>query len=514
MKARLRASETQYRKIVETAQEGIWLLDGEGRTTYANQRLASLLDSSPEELAGLPFGGFVDEESREASARLLAALARGEEVREELSFIRRDGERFWASVAASPILDDDGRTSRLLAMVTDLSEQRRLLAQVMASDRLASVGVLAAGVAHDLKNALAGVLANLELAGRDAESVAGAREAPATLSRLQAEIADAREGAERVHEIARDLNLLAGPAEDRTSLVDLRRPLESASRICGARIRERARLEKRFADIPLVRADESKLVQVFLNLLVNASQALPMSPGPNARIEISTRVDESGDVVAEVLDSGSGMSRETLERLFTPFFTTKPHGEGTGLGLSICRRIVESFGGTIVVESELRRGSRFSIRFPPAADQVAPAAEAPPASVATMRRATILLVDDDETVRSVIARILEQHHQLTACGSAEAALEALGGLPHVDLILSDVQMPGLSGLQFYEELRRRSPDLAERVVFLTGGAVGSRAEEFLATVPNTRLEKPFRVSELLEQIARALARFESSESVG
>jgi CheY-like chemotaxis protein len=208
------------------------------------------------------------------------------------------------------------------------------------------------------------------------------------------------------------------------------------------------------------------------------------------------------------------MSSETLERLFTPFFTTKPHGEGTGLGLSICRRVVESYGGTIAVESELGRGSRFSIRFPPAAKPAQPAVVPPPESLTPSRRAKILLVDDDETVRSVIARILEREHDLTACATAEAALRSLAALGEIDLVISDVEMPGMSGLQLYEELRRRSPRLASRVVFLTGGAVGSRVHDFLAAVPNTRLEKPFRVSELQRHVARELARLESEGSGG
>jgi PAS domain S-box-containing protein len=506
MEEELRANEARYRTIVETAQEGIWLLDLAGKTQYANRRLTELLGLSPEALRDLTFADLVAPEFLNDANRLLSGLGQGLAGRCDLQFRRSEGEPFWASVGAGPIRNSRGQTEALVAMVTDLTESRSLQVQLISADRMASTGLLAAGVAHDLKNALAGVIANLELAARDAEEVEGPSGAAAA-SKLREEIADAKEGAERVHEIAQDLNVLSRPANERVVAIDLLPAVDSAARIIGARIRERARFVRELSDVPFVRANESQLVQVFLNLLVNAEQALPESPASEQEVGIRTSTTSQGDALVEIWDTGSGMSDDTLSRLFTPFFTTKPAGLGTGLGLSICRRIVESFGGEIWPASMKGEGSRFFVRLPAAAE--APVAKVMPkvALLEESRRGSILLVDDDESVRTVVSRILGPVHELTTAANGAEALRLIKNVASpFDLILCDLEMPRMSGLELYAAVRELSLGLAERIVFLSGGIGGARIEAHLATLPNSNLEKPFHVSELRELVARELSR--------
>jgi len=229
--------------------------------------------------------------------------------------------------------------------------------QLLVSERMASIGMLAAGVAHEINNPLTSLLTNLELLS-------------IKLSRLPTElqyaVADAREAANRVRLIAQDLRILSRPSNDHERLgpVDIRCVLDSALRIAGSEIRNRAPLVKELSDVPPVEGDDARLGQVFLNLLMNAAQAIPEGRAEGNEIRITTRVHDQHMVAVEIRDTGSGIAPEHLERIFDPFFTTKPPDIGTGLGLSICHRIVSGHGGRILVESVLGKGTVFRALLP------------------------------------------------------------------------------------------------------------------------------------------------------
>ncbi len=267
--------------------------------------------------------------------------------------------------------------------------------------------------------------------------------------------------------------------------------LESTLRLAWNEVRHRAELVKEYGDIPPVTADESRLGQVFLNLVVNAAQAIPEGNARHHRIGIRTSVDERGRVAIRFSDTGPGIPRELRADLFTPFFTTKPAGVGTGLGLAICQRIVHSFGGEITVESELGRGTAFCVLLPPAPAAVAPPiADASP-SVSTAQRARVLTVDDDHLVTVAIGRVLGRDHDVTTVDNAQAALDLLASGARYDVVLCDLMMPQISGMDFFRLLERDYPEQAARVVFVTGGAFTPLAREFLDGVTNPRLDKPF-----------------------
>lgn len=239
------------------------------------------------------------------------------------------------------------------------AERRRMQEQLVISDRLASMGTLAAGVAHEINNPLASVMANLELASR-----ALSTRPPDDVSReVGEELEEALEAAARIRDITRDLRVFARADEDQLMPVDVRKVIESTLRMARNKLRHRARLVTSYAPEAYVRASESKLGQVFLNLVVNATQAIPEGRYADNEIRITTRV-EAGEVRIDVADTGSGMPPHVLDRLFQPFFTTKAAGEGTGLGLSICHRIVASHGGRIQVESTPGQGTCFHLAFP------------------------------------------------------------------------------------------------------------------------------------------------------
>ncbi len=356
----LRASEAKYRRIVETTHEGVWVLDANLRAEYLNAKMAALLGISQEDALGVSILQFLDEQSRTVATSAIGdgipsgVPQRGGPTHHELRLVRPDGKEFWASFSTAPIPRDDG-SSGTLAMVADITEQRELQAQLMVADRMASVGTLAAGVAHEINNPLAAVLMNLELALGE---VAGDGQTV-----LREELQDARQAAQQVQEIVRDLRVFSRAQDDECSLVGVESVLDSCARMAWVDIRRRAELIKCYANVPSVLANESRLGQVFLNLMVNAIQAIEEGARERNEVRLTTTL-EPGWVVAEICDTGVGMGPEVLKRLFTPFYTTKPVGVGTGLGLSICHQIISRFGGEIRVQSELGKGSTFRVRLP------------------------------------------------------------------------------------------------------------------------------------------------------
>jgi CheY-like chemotaxis protein len=356
---------------------------------------------------------------------------------------------------------------------------------------MASVGTLAAGVAHEINNPLASVMANLELAVRDVQSLG-----PSAPAELLDELTDARDAAERVRRIVRDLKIFSRADEDARGTVDVEHALDSALRMAWNEIRHRAKLVKQFEKVPPVEANEARLAQVFLNLIVNAVQAIDEGASDRNVITVRLGLDPRGQVMVSVRDTGAGMAPSLQARLFTPFVTTKPAGVGTGLGLSICHRIVTALGGTISVSSELGKGSEFTVCLLPAPESTLTDKVRPRSPRAPARRGRVLIVDDERLVIDVVRRMLTRDHDVFSLEDARQALHRIESGERYDVILCDLMMPHMSGMDFHSALARSSPDQAERIIFFTGGAFTPRAKEFLERVPNHRMDKPIDGQEL------------------
>jgi CheY-like chemotaxis protein len=266
-------------------------------------------------------------------------------------------------------------------------------------------------------------------------------------------------------------------------------------------IKHRARLVTQFEPVPSVQGNESRLCQVFLNLLLNAAHAIPEGDAQDHEIRVLIREGNTGEVVVEVRDTGMGMTPEVQARIFDPFFTTKAVGEGTGLGLSICHGIIDSMGGRIGVESTPGRGSSFRVYLGVAGTPVETRQE--PAPVPAPGRARLLVVDDEPYVTRALQRSLSPEHEVVTVNGARAALKLLDQGSRYDLILCDVMMPGMTGMDLYQELSRTVPDQAQRIVFMTGGAFTPRALSFLQEVPNPKLSKPLDLRQLRALVGRS-----------
>jgi PAS domain S-box-containing protein len=481
-------SRAAWQALVESAPDEIIRVDSRGLVMFSNRAAA---DPERARLVGRPWLELARPEYHVTMLRALAsAVEEGCATTYESALMAPSGQMVWSLTHIGPVREAD-RTVGAMLVVRDVTQRKAAEAQMIVGDRMASIGTLAAGVAHEINNPLAAVIANLDLAIR---ATLNSAEAPALVAELSEELVDARDSAERVRQIVRDLKLFSRVEDERRGPVSVERVLESTLRIVWNEIRHRARLLKDYQPVPLVDANDARLGQVFLNLLVNAAQAIPEGRATANQIKIATRMVD-GRVVVEVSDTGSGMPPEVLARLYTPFFTTKPTGVGTGLGLSICQRIVTSLGGEIKAESEVGKGTTFRVSLPPSQAQ---GLRAPAMATvrAASRRGRVLVIDDEATIGTAVRRMLGTEHDVVSVTSGAAALERFHTGERFDVVLCDLMMPQITGMDVFTELVRQWPDQAARVVFLTGGAFTPRAREFLEKVQNRALDKPFEAQHL------------------
>ncbi|MDB4899731.1 MAG: multi-sensor hybrid histidine kinase [Gemmatimonadetes bacterium] len=505
--AALRESEEAYRQIVETTTDGIIKVDRAGIVVFVNRRFAEMLGYQPREIIGSSVFAFMNAAAGATAAESFT-LYGGLQEALDTTLRHKDGTEISVNIAGSPLTDSGGHYVGNLGVVRDVTEQKRLHSQLMVSDRMASVGTLAAGVAHEINNPLAAVIANLtyvaETLGRALTCDPVSPASASLMEELRGPLEDARDAAQRVRLIVRDLMIFSrSPIEEPKDPVDVEAIMESSLRMAWNEIRHRARLHKRYSRVPGVEANEARLGQVFLNLLVNAAQALPDGRADDNAITVSTRcVGER--VVIEVSDTGPGIPPEIIERIFDAFFTTKPVGVGSGLGLAICQRIVTDMGGELTVESVVGTGTTFSVSLPAAGRSVS--ARAMPVEVVPVatRRGRVLVVDDEDMVLRVVKRILDQDHDVVGLTSAKEALAFCESGEEFDLILCDLMMPDMTGMDLHHALSIVAPEQGKRMMFLTGGVFTEKARLFLAEPPKEHMEKPFDPASLRLIVQRYL----------
>jgi CheY-like chemotaxis protein len=379
------------------------------------------------------------------------------------------------------------------------------------SERLAALGTLLAGIAHEMNNPLSYALLGLEGALGVLERM---KAPPAEIVKVREMLESAHHGATRAAAVVGQIRATARPEIDEPGPVDVRRAVEAALRVTHNEIQHRTRLVKELSEVPHVLGSEQRLEQVFLNLLVNAVHALPEGRADNEVRVTLRRQDKSvasDFVVVEIADNGPGIPDEIQGRIFDPFFTTKRVGIGMGLGLSICHSIVTSHGGTITVDSKAGGGSTFRVVLPARHDLAgapSPAAQssAPGDNVSSLRP-RVLVVDDEPALAQVIVRLLQEDcHVDVAVGARDGLDRIVRAETPYDVILCDLMMPDMTGMDLFAEVARRGMGQQENFVFMTGGAFTPRASEFLAAIKNRCLEKPFDRATLRSVIARRPSR--------
>ncbi len=509
----LRRSEARFRTLIENAPDAVCVYPPDDRRiVYANPGLASLLGyDAPEEMLSLSVDVLIHPDDRHILERRWSRLAhaRGALPPQEYRMVRKDGGLVHAEIV-SMIIEFDGKP-HVIAFGRDLTERKQMQARLLLADRMVSVGTLAAGVAHEINNPLAYVMTNLEMVAarrlppvvsrlRDLETEAATQLAD-EVARAIAMIDVAREGSERMRDIVRDLRTFTRAAdEEKRAAVDVRRVLDASINLAWNEIRHRARLVKEYDEVPPIVANEARLGQVFLNLVVNAAQALQVGAASENVIRVATSTDRAGHVVVEVSDTGPGIPEEILDRVFDPFFTTKPVGVGTGLGLWICQGIVTSLGGHITAENGPCGGATFRVLLPSATTVEQQSSEPPriaPAALPHEKRLRLLVVDDEIAIGRTLAIALGDVFEVSTVTSGREALALIeDGEREFDVVLCDLMMPDVSGMDVYERVVVHAPSLARRFVFVTGGAFTDRARAFIERVQTPVIEKPFDLATL------------------
>ena len=491
------AAEHNVRSLMEAVPDAIVVLDPEGRVLDQNPSARAMVAVHPP--PGTPPGHSAFESlDRHAAAHVrtnLDAAFRGEGRRFEVPFTHTDGGMGMRSVIYAPVREG-GKIRKVLALVRDVSEQRRTDAQLQQAEKLAAMGQLVSGVAHEINNPAAiisGFAETLLLGDMDEEQ--------RDMVRM------IRDEAQRIGRITSNLLAFARSGGKERGLVDLNDIVQRTFALRSYYLTTLNILVKLDLDpdSPRTWANGSEMQQLLLNLLINAEQALLTVPPPRSIVLRTRTVDQN--VLLQCVDTGPGVAPELRSKIFDPFFTTKPEGVGTGLGLSICYGIARDHGGSIWVDSTPGAGATFTVSLP-RDPRAAPRPAAPPPEPATAPapHLKVLVVDDEVGLRHAVVSFLERRgFAALGVGDGREALETLGReSPPPDVIVTDVRMPGMGGREFLARLRAEHPQLARRLVFSTGDTFAPETAALLQEAGGAVLVKPFDFSQL-ETVIRAIA---------
>ena len=499
----LRQSEERWRLAVGALDEGLLVQTHDGTVTTTNAAARRILGMTEEEMRGRAWRSpeFIVRtvDGRHVGPNDLPGARALREKRPILGVVlgvtTPRGHTAWASISSHPILDAAGDASgAVVTTLRDLTDQRRLEMHVMATERLTSLGRLAASVGHEINNPLTYVLGGLGGIAKRLRARGMAEEADA--------VDEAMEGAERIRGIVRDLRVFSARQPDVPTAIDVRRVVESCARMAMAEVRPRGRLVSSYGDVPPVRATEARLAQVVLNLLINAAQSLREGDAGENVVMLETRMEPDGRVAIIVRDTGVGIEPENLPLVLEPFFTTKADLGGTGLGLSICQMLVAAQGGELRITSTPGSGTEVTVLLLPAV-----ATKSAGLKDEHIERPSgphrVLVIDDEPQIARLIGECLEGCDVTIAPGGREA-IDVLRTGQVFDVIVCDLMMPDATGVDVHAYVAECRPELAAHMLFITGGAYTPRALAFVERGEVQSLEKPFTPNTLVMAVEKAL----------
>ena len=480
-------------------------MDVADTTLAANPHLKQIFGYAPEtrETDVSPFAAerFVDADARTA---LVNRLVEAGAVTDYLLRMRRmNGSPVWVEVTARARPARREGLLRVEAVVRDVSERKRLddqskdiYQQILQSEKMAALGQTISGVAHELNNPLATILSWAERLSEKQLDETSKRGVSVILGE-----------AERAARIVRNLLTFARKRQSTRAIIDLNSLVQDTLALRTYERMPTLTVTTEFADhLPRVFADAHQIQQVLLNLLINAEQAMLTANG-RGKLVVRTRHDEARDTAGlEVVDDGPGVPSEVQTRIFDPFFTTKEVGKGTGLGLTVAYAILQEHGGRIRVTSTPGGGATFVVELPVSGANAAastPRHTLPPMDA--VRGASVLIVEDERALAAAVAEALtDAGLQVDHAGDGQEALACVRNANY-DVVICDLKMPRVDGMTLYRAIAAATPELARRVIFVTGDVAGTDAERFLEESGCRWLAKPFRLSDLLRAVRETLA---------
>jgi PAS domain S-box-containing protein len=499
-------SEERFRRIVEIAAEGIWIVDLEGRTTFVNPRMADLLGYSTAEMMDRPFLDFLHPDDKRRAVEGFQKRKSGDTAPREYRCRRKDGADVWIDYTATPMRDGAGSLTGVLAMCTDVTERKHADRQLRQTQKLESLGILAGGIAHDFNNLLVGIMGNATLA----------IETLPRPSSAEPMLHDVIAASERAARLTRQLLAYAGKEERSATPTDISVFVRDLGSLLRTSVSKLVHIAFELDEAaPPVMVDQAQLQQIVMNLVINAAEAIPGNTPGVVTIATETRPLRSDDyrlavvpidhaapryVALSIRDTGSGMDIATQARIFDPFFTTK--FDGRGLGLSAVLGIVRGHRGTITLQTAPGEGTCFTVLLPVSEAPAAPAPE--PRRMRVARGAgTVLVVDDESVVRDVARRALEHNgYDVLTAVDGRAAIEQVRERPEIRAVVLDLAMPEMGGDTAAVEIRSLRPQLP--IVLCSGYAERDAAQRCASPNYSAFLQKPYTARALIEMVGAVL----------
>ena len=490
--------------IIGSMLDALIVVDPEAKIMKVNKSTCELLGYKEEELVGKPVGTFFAKaETPFKGTELEKLIEQGQLRNYETDLKAKDGKTIPVLLGGSVVKDKDGNMTYMVYTAKDITKRKQaekreqqLQQELNRASRMASIGELAAGVAHEINNPLTGVIGFSQLLI--------SRDIPADIRK---DLKVINSEAQRVAKIVENLLIFAHQSEPGREYININHIISSVLELRSYEMKvHNIEVVPRFApDLPCTMADASQLQQVFLNIITNAEKEMIKAHNKG---KLLVRTEKIGDNIrASFTDDGPGISKENLDRIFDPFFTTREVGDGTGLGLSICHGIIAQHKGRIYADSKLGKGATFVVELPIVANtgqtEKTEVIEEEPWQ---QRGAKILVVDDETCILNFLKRVLtEQGYQVETVDRAHKALERLNSEKY-DLILLDIKLPGMSGIELYRRIQAMDPALAQRVMFITGDVMEKTTRDFFAQTKVPHIAKPFNIEQLKRDINSILTR--------
>jgi PAS domain S-box-containing protein len=502
MQRHLHKEQELVRRLVAAFPDVIAVLDCEGRYTFVSPRIQDVLGAQPQDYVGESLGARAHPEDRPKLDEMFQSIIAGKDTHSDIEFRSRHADGSWRTLrsSAAPLFDTEGKVNGVVASARDVTLSKQSEAQLVQKEKLAAMGQMMAGVAHELNNPLTAILGVSDLLRERSTDDASRRHAEIILQQ-----------ARRAAAIIQNLLAFSRPSAQGRVKLRIDEIVERALQLHQASLRQK-NIHVDFTspgDLPAIEGDPKLLAQVFSNLIINAEQAIAaVHDRGTLRVSLA---HANGSVSATFADDGPGISSENIGKIFDPFFTTKRPGGGTGLGLTISLALVKEHGGTIEVQSSPGSGASLRVLLPVPATlppgsqpQNVRTSPAVSADASILHGHTVLVVDDEDSIREIVQEgLTSRGMKVEGAASSEEALSHLASASY-EVVLCDFNLPGLKGEQLFERLRAQAGSSLPRFVFMTGDLLDPSTIEAFSRKGASVLQKPFHVSALAALLAELL----------